>query len=154
METLERLLLAHPFLAGIEPNLGRVLVGCARNVRFPAGEFLFREGEPADAFYLIREGSVALELHMPGRAPLVVTTLGDGELVGASWILPPYRWSYDARATAPTRAFSLDAACLRQKCDADHHLGYEMMKRLLPVMVKRMEAGRQQLLDVYGQPAA
>lgn len=150
METLERLLLAHPFLAGLDPALGGVLVGCARNLRFAPGAFLFREGEAADTFYLIREGSVALELHIPGRPPLVVATLGEGELVGASWIVPPYRWSYDARATTPTRAFGLDAACLRQKCDADHHLGYEMMKRLLPVMVKRMEAGRHQLLDVYG----
>lgn len=154
METLERLLLAHPFLAGIEPALGRVLVGCATNLRFAPGEFLFREGEAADRFFLIREGSVALELHVPGRPPLVVTTLGDGELVGASWLVPPYRWSYDARATALTRAFALDAACLRQKSEADHHLGYEMMKRILPVMVRRMEAGRQQLIDVYGQAAA
>ncbi|MDA8248685.1 MAG: cyclic nucleotide-binding domain-containing protein [Rhodospirillales bacterium] len=154
METLERLLLAHPFLAGIDPALGRVLVGCARNLRFAAGEFLFREGEAADTFYLVREGKVALELHVPGRPPLVVATLGDSELVGASWLVPPYRWSYDARATAPTRAFALDAACLRQKSEADHHLGYEMMKRLLPVMVKRMEAGRQQLLDVYGHAPA
>ena len=154
METLERLLLAHPFLAGIAPDLGRVLVGCASNLRFAPGEFLFREGDPADRFFLVREGAVALELHVPGRAPLVVTTLGDGELVGASWLVPPYRWSYDARATAPTRAFALDAACLRQKSEADHHLGYEMMKRILPVMVRRMETGRQQLIDVYGHAAA
>ena len=154
METLERLLLGHPFLAGIDPAFGRLLVGCARNARFAAGDFLFREGEPADVFYLLREGSVALEVNVPGRAPLVIATLGAGELVGASWLVPPYRWNNDARATAPARAFGMDAACLRRKSEADHHLGYEMMKRLMPVMVKRMHAARQQLLDVYGSVPA
>lgn len=152
METLERLLLGHPFFASLDPAIGRVLVGCARNLRFAAGEFLFREDTPADEFFLIREGTVALELHVPGRPPLVIATLGAGEIVGASWLVPPYRWNFDARAVTPTRAFGVDATCLRTKCEADHHFGYEMMKRLLPVMVGRMQAARQQLLDVYGQP--
>lgn len=154
METLERLLLAHPFFADVPPAIGRTLVGCARNLRFVPGHFLFREGEAANEFYLIREGRVALELHVPGRAPLMIATLGDGELVGASWLVPPYRWSFDARAMTPTRAFGLDATCLRAKSDADPLLGYEMVKRLLPVMVKRMQAARQQLIDVYGHPPA
>jgi len=154
METLERLLLAHPFLAGIDPQFGRLLVGCAKNVRFAAGEFLFHESDPADEFYLIREGMVALEVSVPGRAPLVISTIGEGDLVGASWLVAPYRWNSDARATTPVRAFSLDAACLRRKSEEDHHLGYEMMKRLMQVMVNRMHAARQQLLDVYGTAPA
>ncbi|WP_287988534.1 cyclic nucleotide-binding domain-containing protein [Acidiphilium sp.] len=154
METLERLLLGHEFLAGIDPALGRRLVGCARNLRFAPGEYLFREGGPANEFYLIREGRVALELHAPARPPIVIESLGGGEMVGASWLVPPYRWGFDARATADTRVFGLDAHCLRGKCDADHHLGYEMMRRLLPVMVRRMQAARQQMLDVYGHPPA
>ena len=154
METLERLVLAHPFFTGIDPAIGRIVIGCTRNLRFAPGEFLFREDEPANEFFLIREGNVALELHVPGRPPLVIATLGAGEIVGASWLVPPYRWNFDARAVAATRAFGVDATCLRAKCDADHHFGYEMMKRLLPVMVGRMQAARQQLLDVYGQSAA
>lgn len=150
METLERLLLAHPFLAGLDPDAARTLVGCARNLRFAAGEYLLREGEPADSFYLLRDGRVALELHVPARPPMVIASLGPGEIVGASWLVAPYRWSFDARATAPTRAFALDATCLRDKCEADHHLGYAMMKRMLPVMVSRLHATRHQLLDVYG----
>jgi CRP-like cAMP-binding protein len=153
METLERLLLAHPFLAGLEPEFGHTMVGCVRNVRFDDGEYLFREGGPADSFYLLREGQVALELKVPARDPVVFSTIGAGELVGASWLLPPYRWGFDARATAPTRAFALDAACLRGKCDADPHFGYAMMKRVLPIIVQRMIDTRQQLLDVYGVPA-
>ena len=154
METLERLLLGHPFFAGIEPALGRLLVSCARNLRFAPGQFLCREGEPANEFFLIREGTVALELHVPGRPPMVIATVGEGEIVGASWLLPPYRWGNDARAVTPTRAFGMDATCLRDKCEADHHVGYEMMKRFLPVMVRRMQAARQQMVDVYGQPPA
>ena len=154
METLERLLLAHPFLAGIDPAVGRVLVGCARNLRFAPGAYLFREGEPADEFYLIREGTIALELHVPARAPIVIATLGAGDVAGASWLVAPYRWGFDARATSELRAFGIDARCLRDKCEADHHLGYELMRRLLPVMVDRMQAARRQMLDVYGNPRA
>ena len=150
METLERLLLADPFLAGLEPALARQLTGCVRNLRFAAGAYLLREGDAADEFYLIREGRVALELHTPGLPPLTIAALGAGDLVGASWLAPPYRWGFDARASTTTRAFGLDARCLREKCDADHHLGYEMMRRLLPVMVQRMQAARRQMLDVYG----
>ena len=153
METLERLLLGHPFFAGIDPALGRTLVGCARNLRFAPDAFLFHEGDAADEFFLIREGTVALELHVPARPPLVIATLGEGEMVGASWLVAPYRWTFDARAMTPVRAFGVDARCLRDKCEADHHLGYELMKRLLPVMVGRMQSARQQLLDVYGHAA-
>ena len=148
METLERLLLGHPFLAGLDPALGRLLVGCARNLRFALGAYLFHEDGPAEEFYLIREGRVALELHAPGRPAITIASLGGGEPVGASWLAPPYRWGFDARASTDTRAFGLDAACLREKCEADHHLDYEMMRRLLPVMVHRMQAARRETADV------
>lgn len=77
--------------------------------------------------------------------------MGVGDFVGASWLIPPYRWAFDARAVELTRATSIDAACLRGKCEADHDLGYEMMKRFLPPLVKRLHATRLQLLDVYGK---
>ncbi|MFB8830749.1 cyclic nucleotide-binding domain-containing protein [Azotobacter sp. CWF10] len=129
MESLEDILDRHPFFAGFEAAHGRLVAGCARNVRFAAGQYLFREGDPADEFFLIRHGKVALELIEPGRPPVVFATLGEGEIVGASWLLPPYRWRLAARAVELTRAIGIDAACLRGKCEADHHLGYEMMKR-------------------------
>ncbi|TFH87046.1 cyclic nucleotide-binding domain-containing protein [Billgrantia azerbaijanica] len=150
MAYLERILGEHPFFAGLAAEHGRLVAGCARNRRFAAGEYLFREGEAADEFYLIRHGQVALETRVPGRAPLVFATLGEGEIVGASWLLPPYRWMFDARAVTLTRAIGLDAACLRGKCEADHHLGYDMMKRFLPIVVKRLHDTRLQVLDVYG----
>ena len=151
MENLESLLKEHPFFAGFADEHAKLVAGCARNRRFEAGQYLFREGESADEFFLIRHGRVALEVATPGRTPTTFITLGVGEIVGASWLIPPYRWTFDARAVEPTRVLGIDAACLRGKCEADHHLGYAMMKRFLPVFVKRLHATRLQVLDVYGK---
>jgi CRP/FNR family transcriptional regulator, cyclic AMP receptor protein len=152
METLEPILREHPFFAGLADDYLRLLTGCARNHRFEADDYLFHEGQPADEFFLIRHGKVALEVHVPGRVPMVFATLGAGEIVGASWLVPPYRWMFDARALEPTRAIGIDAACLRSKCDADHDLGYALMQCFLPAFVKRLHATRMQMFDVYGKP--
>jgi len=153
MEGLDRILLEHPFFAGLEPQLGHIIAGCARNVRFEAGQYVLREGGAADEFFLIRHGAVALEIHSPGIAPIVFATSRQGEIIGASWLLPPYRWAFDARALELTRAIGINARCLRDKCEADHDLGYELMKRFLPVLLQRLQATRLQLLDVYGKQA-
>jgi CRP-like cAMP-binding protein len=151
IEGLERIVREHRFFAGLEESFVGLVVGCAKNVRFEAGQYLFREGEPADQFYLIRHGRVALELSAPGRGRVTFQTLGENEILGVSWLIPPYRWTYDARAIELIRAISIDAACLRGKCEADHDLGYEMMKRFMPVLIQRLQATRLQILDVYGQ---
>ena len=153
METLERILAAHLFFQGLEARYLELLVGCAANVRFDAGAFLFRAGEEANAFFLLRDGRVALEIAAPGRAPLVVQTLGAGEILGWSWVIPPYHWMFDAVAVEQTRALSLDGKCLRGKCEADHDLGYELLKRFARIMGERLEATRLQLLDLYGKHA-
>ncbi len=151
MEGLERILREHAFFAGFPEDQIALVCGCARNHRFDAGQYLFREGEPANEFFLIRHGKVALEIAAPGQAPIVMSTLGEGEIVGASWLVPPYRWTFDARAVELVRALGIDAACLRGKCEADHHLGYEMMKRFAPMLVKRLHDTRLQILNVYGK---
>ncbi|AKJ68452.1 hypothetical protein PATSB16_24860 [Pandoraea thiooxydans] len=151
MEGLEHILQEHPFFAGFTAEHLRLVAGCARNRRFDAEQYVFREGEPADEFFVIRHGRVALEIAEPGRAPVVFATLGQGEILGASWVVPPYRWMFDARAVALTRVIGIDAACLRGKCEADHDFGYEMMKRFLPVVTRRLHATRLQILDVYGK---
>jgi len=154
MEGLERIVLAHPFFAGLEAELGQVIAGCARNHRFDPGQYLGHEGEPANEFYLIRHGKVALEMLPPGQPPIVFATEGEGDIVGAAWLLPPYRWPFDARAVDLTRAIGIDAKCLRDKCEADHHLGYAMMKRFLPFIMQRLDETRLQILDVYGKRRA
>jgi CRP/FNR family cyclic AMP-dependent transcriptional regulator len=151
MEGLERIVLAHPFFAGFEKELGPVVSGCARNHRFNAGQYLGHEGDPANEFFLIRHGKVALEILSPGQQPVVISTEGEGDIVGTGWLLPPYRWGFDARAVELTRAIGIDARCLRDKCEADPRLGYELMKRIVPIVVSRLHDTRMQMLDVYGK---
>jgi CRP-like cAMP-binding protein len=150
METLERILAEHPFFKGLEEPYLQLLVGCASNVRFNAGEVIFREGEQANKFYLIRQGKVAVEMFAPSRGPIILQTLGEGEVLGWSWLVAPYKWRFDGRAVELTRAIALDGECLRGKCEEDHDLGYELMKRVSLVMEKLVQATRLQLADVYG----
>lgn len=150
MEGLERIVKEHPFFAGLEEKFCTLISGCAKNVRFEAGQYLFHEGKPADEFYLLRQGRVALELTAPGRGAVTFQTLREGEIVGVSWLIPPYRWTYDAKALELIRAIAMDAACLRQKCEADHDLGYDMMKRFMPILIQRLQTTRLQILDIYG----
>lgn len=150
MEGLDRIVREHPFFAGLEDRFCALVSGCAKNARFEAGQYLFHEGEAADQFYLLRHGRVALEITAPGRGAVTFQTLREGEIVGVSWLIPPYRWTYDAKALELTRALAMDAACLREKCEVDHDLGYDMMKRFMPVLIQRLQATRLQILDVYG----
>lgn len=150
METLERILAEHPFFAGLDARHIQLIVGCATNVRFDAGQFIFREGEEANEFYVIRHGKVALEIFVPGRGPVTIQTLGEGEILGWSWLIPPYHWHFNARAVELTRAIALDGKCLRAKCEDDHDLGYELLKRFAHIVEQRLQATRLQLLDVYG----
>ena len=149
METLERIIAEHPFFAGLESYYTNLLIGCASNVRFDAGTYLFKEGEEANEFYLIRSGKVALEIFAPQRKPVMLATLGEGEILGWSWLLPPYLWRFHAHAVETTRVIALDGKCLRTKCEQNHDLGYEMLKRFAQIMEQRLEATRLQLLDVY-----
>jgi CRP/FNR family transcriptional regulator, cyclic AMP receptor protein len=150
VQTLEQLIAMSPVFAGLAPAQLALIAGCAVNERFEAGAQLFREGAPADRFYLIRAGAVALEVDAPGRGALTIETLQAGEVVGWSWLFEPYRWQFDGRATQPTAAVAFDGTCLRGKCEADHELGYELMRRFAASMVERLQATRLQLLDVYG----
>jgi CRP-like cAMP-binding protein len=150
MESLEPILARHPFFQDLPAPHLALLVGCASNVRFAAGEFLFHAGEEANRFFLVREGHVAIEIAPPGGAAHTLQTIGAGNVLGWSWLIPPYRWKFDARTIEPTRALALDGQCLRTKCEADHDLGYELLKRFAQVLEERLQATRLQLLDVYG----
>jgi CRP/FNR family transcriptional regulator, cyclic AMP receptor protein len=149
METLESIIAEHHFFAGLESYYTSLLTGCAANVRFAPGTYIFKEGEEANEFYLIRSGKVALEIFAPHRNPIVVETLAEGDILGWSWLLPPYLWKFHAHAVQDTRAIALDGKCLRTKCEENHDLGYEVLKRFAQIMEQRLEATRLQLLDVY-----
>ena len=154
MRALDELIADSPVFAGLAPEQLQLIAGCGRNEHVDAGVPLFREGAPADRFFLIRSGAVALEIAPPAGGALVIETLHAGDVVGWSWLFPPYRWHFDGRATAPTSLIAFDGACLRGKCDADHELGYELMRRFAASLVERLQATRLQLLDVYGHAVA
>ena len=149
---LSSLLADQPFFTGISQGDLELLAGCASNAVFKRGETLFEEGQPADTFYLIRYGRVAVEIYAPQAGAITIQTLGEGDVVGWSWLFPPYRWQHDARALDLTRTLAFDGACLRGKCDEDPKLGYELMKRFSRIMIDRLNAARLQILDVYGEP--
>jgi CRP-like cAMP-binding protein len=152
MQTIEKIVRSHPFFQGLDEAASALIAGCARNKVFHAGEHIFREGDAADLFYLLRHGKVALEFAVSGSEPLTFATLREGEILGASWLFPPYLWPYDARAVELTRAVVLDGKCLRDKAEGDHDFGYELMKRFVPVFARRLQETRLQLVDVYANP--
>jgi CRP-like cAMP-binding protein len=150
LEHIEELIAHVPTFAGLEQEQLALIAGCGKNEHVEAGALLFREGEPANTFYLVRRGNVSLEVHAPGRGPLRIDTLEPGEVVGWSWLFEPYRWQLDARALESCSLIAFDGACLRGKCESDHELGYQLMVRFAASMVERLQATRFQLLDVYG----
>ncbi len=154
MQTLDELIAQSPTFAGLEAEQLELIAGCAHNEHVEAGTLLLREGEPADQFFLIRRGTVALEVHAPGRTALQIQTLYAGEVVGWSWLVPPYRWQMAGRAVEACSVVVFDGACLRGKCEEDHDLGYALMKRFAANMVDRLQATRFQLIDVYGHASA
>lgn len=152
MRTIDELLAEGPALRALAPEHRDTIAGCARNRVFEPGERIMREGDPADAFYVIREGAVALETIVPGRGPVMLQTLHDGDLLGWSWLVPPYRTAFDARSLGTTHVIAIDGACLRGKCEADPALGYDLLKLLSGVFVERLQDARLRLLDLYGGP--
>jgi CRP/FNR family transcriptional regulator, cyclic AMP receptor protein len=150
MDTIEALLQDVPFFEGLERDALELIAGCGSNARFRPEEPLFRDGEEANTFYVVRHGTVALETFVPSRGPVTIETLGAGEVVGWSWLFPPYRWHFDARALSLVRATVFDGTCLREKCEADPRLGYQLMSRFAQVVIERLQWTRLRLLDVYG----
>jgi CRP/FNR family transcriptional regulator, cyclic AMP receptor protein len=153
LQTIDELIASAPIFARLTPEQLEVLAGCGRNEHVGSGAFLLREGDPAERFFLIRRGTVALEVQAPGRT-LTIETLQAGDPVGWSWLFAPYRWQLDARALEPCELIGFDGVCLRGKCEADHDLGYELMRSFAANLVSRLQATRLQLLDVYGHDRA
>jgi len=149
METLEKILGEHPFFHDLQERYLQLIVGCTSNVRFDAGHVIFREGEEANTFYLIRQGKVALQISSERRGPITVLTLEEGEILGWSWLFPAHRYKFTARTREPTRAFAIDGHCLRDKAEQDHDLGYDLLMRWAPIMERALEATRLQLVNVY-----
>jgi CRP/FNR family cyclic AMP-dependent transcriptional regulator len=135
----------HPFLKDLSPHQYRILADSAMQSHFRKGEVIFRQGDPANRFYLIQHGKISVEAWLPGGKSRVIQTLSDGEVLGWSWMFPPFYWQFSARAIEPIEAIFIYGTPLREECETDHELGYELMKRLTEVVVQRLQATRRQL---------
>jgi CRP-like cAMP-binding protein len=138
----------HPFLAGMNAPHLALLSDCAIAVHFKKGQTVLREGELANRFYLIESGKVVLESGEKSGDSLIIETIGAGDLLGWSWMFPPYVWNFTARATEPTEAIFFYGTILRESCERDPSLGYELFKRMAPVMLRRLQAARQKMLSI------
>lgn len=149
-QTLAQAVASHPFLIGVNEHHLRLLADSAMRTTMAVGKIIFREGEAANRFYLIESGKVALE--SPGNANELVTidTIGAGDLLGWSWLFPPFKWHFTARAVEPTNAIFFYGTVLREYCDADPSLGFELFKRMSEVMIKRLQSARTRLLRIEG----
>ena len=136
---------AHPFLIGMNQHQIKLLIDCALLTRFAADQIIFRTGETANRFYLIESGVVALEAISIDESPVLIDTVKAGDLLGWSWLFPPYRWHFDARAFEPTTAIFFYGTVLREYCERDPVLGYELFKRMSEVMIHRLQAARTSL---------
>jgi len=150
MESLAKIISEHPFFKNLKQEHIDLIVGCAANVRFEPGQFIIREGDEASKFYLLRHGKVSLEIYVPQKGPVTIETLSPGDVLGWSWLFPPYKWHFDVRVLEMTRAIEIDGECIRKKCEEDPSLGYELMKRFAKIMRDRLLATRLQLMDLYG----
>jgi CRP/FNR family cyclic AMP-dependent transcriptional regulator len=153
IEVTAEALATHPFLHGMSRDHLAVLAQAGSDVTFPARHRLFEDGGSATRFWLIRSGYVALDVHVPGQGRLKVSTIGMGELLGWSWLFPPYRWSFGAVAASPMEAFEFDGRAVRTCCASDPAFGYELTRRLALVVATRLQATRFRLITASGQPA-
>ena len=148
METLEPILKRHPFFKDLQQEYFDFILGCASNVVFKEDDIIMKENTPADKFYLIREGMVAIDIPIGINQSVTVQTASDGEILGWSWLIPPYRYRFNCRVVKNVRAIALDGKCLREKCEKNHDLGYELLKRLAGVFTQRLEAARKQIISL------
>ena len=153
MKTLNETITEHAFFHGMKPEHLAVLTDGAKAVQFKAGDMLFREGDPANQFYLIKTGKIALEAHEPANATTLVQTLGAGDVLGWSWLFPPFAWHFQARAVEPTEVIQLNGARLLVTAERDRDFGYELMKRVAQVVIHRLQATRKQLLALQVESA-
>ena len=153
MKNLYEAITSHTFFHGMKPEHLAVLTEGAKAITFKAGDVLFREGEPADQFYLIESGKIALEAHEPANGTTLVQMLGAGDVLGWSWLFPPFTWHFQARAIEPTSVIILSGAHLLVVAERNPDFGYELMKRVAQVVIRRLQATRKQLLALQVESA-
>lgn len=153
-KSIADVLRAHAFFRDLPDADVEFIAGCGRNKIVKAGEWLAHEGDPADTFYILRSGKASIIAHIPQRGEVILQTVTGDDVVGWSWLFPPYQWTFSVRALDTVHAVELNGVCLREKCDRDNSMGYRLMKKFVEFMTSRVRATRMQLMDVYGSTDA
>lgn len=148
-EDIQKALTEHPFTQGMDPKHLKMMADIVGYQRFEAGKRIFQEGEPAERLYLIVSGTVDLEVFNLNQGTIPIQTLVAGEVLGSSWFVPPYRWKFDARAEKPVDTLVFDARLLLELFDKHNDFGYDFMKRMATIVDQRLNAAKEQLLDMY-----
>jgi len=149
IKPVQEVIAEHPFLAGLKPAHLAMLSANAVRLSYRPGDVIFREGDPANRFYLIERGKVLLESERRDEPSLPIQVIGSGDVMGWSWLFPPYYWHFDARTLEPTTAICFYGTRLREQCERDHDLGYELMKRMVAVVIQRLQTTRRQFLPAH-----
>lgn len=152
MNTLEQSITDHPFTKGLNPHYIHLLTRCATYERYGPRQELFREGFPADRLFLIHSGQVSLQTFIPERGVVTIDTLIAGDIVGWSWMFPPYRSEFTAVTTEPTEATALSTATLRDEMDENHDFGYAVFGRVCESMVRRLHECHRRIAEFLGTP--
>jgi CRP-like cAMP-binding protein len=147
VKTIFDIIAEQAFFRGLSQEHLRTLADSAMQTWFEAGELIFHDGDLANRFYLIVEGKVALESSVKNGDAVALQTLASGDLLGWSWLFSPYVWRLHARALEPTEALFFYGTRLREQCEANHDLGYELYRRISEVMMQRLQIARGRFLD-------
>ena len=152
MQSTHDYLAAHEFFAGLNEDFLEFLAGCATQKHFKKGDVLFQQGKPADKFYLVRDGRVSVQIPALVGPVLELQLLGENQILGWSWLIPPYRWNFVARAAEDTDVLEFDGSAILKRCEQDPSFGYELFKRFAALMSKRLDAARQTMMDQWNPP--
>lgn len=149
---LVKLLGSQPFLNGMPEKYIPMIADCAELKSFAEGDYLLRQNQPAQYFYLLLQGHVSLRTHIPPKGIIPVETLGPSAALGWSWLVAPYKWYFDAIAVDAAETILVHTPCILGKIENDKEFGFEMYQRFTEVIVNRLQGTRMQLMDIYAKP--
>lgn len=152
MSSIPEFIAGHEFFAGLSDDFVQLLAEFAVEKQVKKGEVLFQAGKPADKFYLLRSGQVSVQVPALVGPPLELQLLGENQLLGWSWLIPPYHWNFLARATEDTDLLEFDGQAILKRCEEDPKFGYELLKRFTAMMSERLAAARQKMMDQWNPP--